>query len=41
MNINTPLLCNNLKIIVAPRIFEPNMQAFEDKNDFVPILQKH
>ena len=49
MNINTLLLCNDPKIIAdsprqglsIERIFELNMQAFEDKDDFVPILQKH
>ena len=49
MNIKTPLLCNDPEIIVDAtrqglgigRIFEPHMQTFEDKDDFVPVLQKY
>ncbi|OOF44399.1 LysR substrate-binding domain-containing protein [Rodentibacter trehalosifermentans] len=49
LNIDTPLLCNDPEIIADAarqgigigRIFEPNMQLFEDKDDFIPILQKH
>ena len=49
MNINTPLLCNDPEIIADAtrqglgigRIFEPNVEQFEDKDDFIPVLQKH
>lgn len=49
LNIDTPLLCNDPEIIADAtrqglgigRIFEPNMQTFADKEEFVPILQKH
>ncbi|OOF57353.1 LysR family transcriptional regulator [Rodentibacter myodis] len=49
LNLDSPLLCNDPEIIADAtrqglgigRIFEPNMQAFEDKDEFVPILQKH
>lgn len=49
LNMDTPLLCNDPEIIADAtrqglgigRIFEPNMQTFEDKENFVPILQNH
>lgn len=49
LNLDTPLLCNDPEIIADAtrqglgigRIFEPNMQAFEDKEAFIPVLQKY
>ncbi len=49
LNIDTQLLCNDPEIIADAtrqdlgigRIFEPNMQTFADKEEFVPILQAH
>lgn len=49
LNMDTPLLCNDPEIIADAtrqglgigRIFEPNIQSFEDKDDFIPILQKY